>query len=183
MLQWLGNHVTVMDNIMAKISNFTLSQQLHQRMCAHALSLALAESCTGGMLSEAITRISGASDYFHCSFITYSNQSKQRELGVPASILTEQGAVSSACAKAMAEGALEKSGCDIALSITGIAGPLGGTPTKPVGTVHFALADKRRASVVVTAVQLHSGRQHIRYQATKVALTLLNRHVEQYYSA
>ena len=81
----------------------------------------------------------------------------------------------------MAQGALARSGCDIALSITGIAGPLGGTSAKPVGTVHFALADKRHASHHATSLQLRSGRQHIRYQATKVALTLLNRHIEQYY--
>ena len=100
--------------------------------------MATAESCTGGLVAAALTAIAGSSDVFECGFVTYSNEAKQRLLGVPAAILLRHGAVSAEAAAAMAKGALKRSSADFAVSITGIAGPAGGSKEKPVGLVHFA---------------------------------------------
>lgn len=102
--------------------------------------LTLAESCTGGLISNMLTDVPGSSDYIERGFITYSNRSKVEVLGIPEKILKEHGAVSAEVARAMAEGALMVSGADVALAVTGIAGPAGGTKDKPVGTVHIAIA-------------------------------------------
>jgi nicotinamide-nucleotide amidase len=102
--------------------------------------IALAESCTGGMIGSLLTEIPGSSNWFDRGWISYSNESKQAELGVPADVLKEHGAVSEPCVRAMAAGARDRSGCPIAISVTGIAGPGGGTPEKPVGTVWIACA-------------------------------------------
>src|SRR5262252_681774 len=104
------------------------------------LKIATAESCTGGLVAGALTEIPGASDVFDLGFVTYSNAAKQRMLGVAAVILERHGAVSRETAEAMAEGALAVSEADLAVAVTGIAGPDGGTPDKPVGLVHFAAA-------------------------------------------
>ena len=102
-----------------------------------------AESCTGGMVAAAITDIAGSSAVFDRGFVTYSNQAKTQMLGVPEKLIMAHGAVSEAVAKAMAQGALKNSSATLAVSITGIAGPSGGSETKPVGLVHFACATKR----------------------------------------
>ena len=109
------------------------------------LKLSLAESCTGGMIGCRITSISGASSFFLGSAVTYSNESKERILGVSHESLIDHGAVSEAVAKEMAEGSLRIYGSDIAASVTGIAGPNGGTPEKPVGTVWMAVTDGKRS--------------------------------------
>lgn len=103
-------------------------------------SLATAESCTGGWVSKVLTDLPGSSVWFQCGLVTYSNSAKQSLLGVPAALLDRHGAVSAAVARAMAEGALRVSGCDVAVAITGVAGPSGGSMAKPVGLVHFAWA-------------------------------------------
>ena len=105
-----------------------------------ALRLATAESCTGGLIIAALTEIAGSSTVVDRGYVTYDNRAKQEVLGVPAEILTTVGAVSEACARAMAEGALGRAGVDLVVAVTGIAGPGGATPEKPVGLVHFALA-------------------------------------------
>lgn len=105
--------------------------------------IATAESCTGGLIASRITDISGSSAYFEQGFVTYSNQAKMRLLGVSKDIVATEGgpgAVSEACARAMAEGARAAAGSEVGLSVTGIAGPTGGTPEKPVGTVYMAVA-------------------------------------------
>ena len=106
------------------------------------LSLALAESCTGGMIAEMITNVAGASDIFYGSAVTYVNSAKEHILGVARETLEKHGAVSSECAEEMACGARRVYGADVAMSVTGIAGPGGGSEAKPVGTVWFGLATK-----------------------------------------
>src|SRR6266850_1830221 len=107
---------------------------------ARKLTIATAESCTGGLVAATLTEIPGSSDVFERGFVTYSDAAKAAMLGVPTSILERFGAVSRETAEAMAQGALAQSEADLAVSITGIAGPGGGTPGKPVGLVHFAAA-------------------------------------------
>ena len=109
---------------------------------AKGLSLALAESCTGGMIAETITNVAGASDIFYGSAVTYVNSAKEHILGVAHETLEKHGAVSSECAEEMACGARSVYGADVAMSVTGIAGPGGGSEGKPVGTVWFGLATK-----------------------------------------
>lgn len=106
------------------------------------LMLATAESCTGGLIAGLITSVPGSSDVLDCGFVTYSNAAKTRMVGVPAELILRVGAVSEDVARAMAEGALSNSGADIAISVTGVAGPGGGTALKPVGLVHCAAARK-----------------------------------------
>jgi nicotinamide-nucleotide amidase len=138
--------------------------------------IAVAESCTGGLVSAALTAIPGSSDIFEVGFITYSNEAKMRTLKVASNIIETFGAVSIATAWAMAQGALERSSADIAVSITGIAGPDGGTDQKPVGTVVFAQArrDANPEDVIAdTRLFENTGRGPIRIQAALVALELL----------
>ena len=107
---------------------------------ARGLTLATAESCTGGLIAGALTAIAGSSSVVMCGFVTYSNEAKQRMLGVPFSVLEGYGAVSDSTARRMAEGARREGQVDVAVSCTGIAGPGGATPGKPVGLVHLAVA-------------------------------------------
>ncbi|GAB4174081.1 MAG: CinA family protein [Thalassobaculales bacterium] len=107
---------------------------------ARGLMLATAESCTGGLIAGALTAIAGSSDVVDRGFVTYSNAAKTDMLGVPPRLIAEHGAVSEAVARAMAEGALARSAADIAVAVTGVAGPGGGSAAKPVGLVHLALA-------------------------------------------
>jgi nicotinamide-nucleotide amidase len=127
--------------------------------------LALAESCTGGMVAEAITSVAGSSAWFDCGFVTYSNQAKINMLGVSAQTLEKYGAVSEETAKEMVQGCLKNSQAQVAGSITGIAGPDGGTADKPVGTVWLAWAGDNLP--LETKVYVFAGnRQQIRQQAT-----------------
>jgi nicotinamide-nucleotide amidase len=114
-----------------------LARGLGQRLQAQGQILATAESCTGGWVAKVMTDISGSSAWFDCGFVTYSNQAKQRMLAVPAELLAADGAVSEGVVKAMVRGALQNSGATLALAISGVAGPDGGSAEKPVGTVWF----------------------------------------------
>jgi nicotinamide-nucleotide amidase len=125
----------------------TLARLLIDEARGKSLRLATAESCTGGLVSGAVCAIAGASDVLERGFVTYSNRAKQEVLGVPGDLLADHGAVSEPVVRAMAEGALENSNAHVAVAITGIAGPGGGTPMKPVGTVHFATASTRKGIV------------------------------------
>ncbi len=136
--------------------------------------LAVAESCTGGLLAHRITNVAGASEVFWGGWVTYDNAAKTGQLGVRAEILQDEGAVSGACVKAMADGALDRSAADHALAITGIAGPTGGTLEKPVGTVYIALASKGAP----TEVQLQRNpydRETFKHVTTQQALEMLRR--------
>jgi nicotinamide-nucleotide amidase len=140
-----------------------------------ALKTAAAESCTGGLVSGLLTEIAGSSAVFERGFVVYSNEAKEDLLGVPAETLRAHGAVSAETARAMALGALGRSRADIAVSITGIAGPDGGAPHKPVGLVHFGCA---RADGSLEAIERRYGgigRSAIRLAAVETALTILEK--------
>lgn len=119
------------------VADIPLEQQLAEVMTARRLTIATAESCTGGLVSARITSIAGSSSYFLGGIVAYSNGVKQSLLGVPADLLEQHGAVSRECALEMARGARRATGADIGVSTTGIAGPGGATPTKPVGLVYI----------------------------------------------
>ena len=139
-------------------------------------TIALAESCTGGLVAAALTEVAGSSAVFDRGFVTYSNDSKREILGVPETILDAFGAVSVATAWAMAQGALKHSHADIAVAISGIAGPDGGSAQRPVGTVVFARAIRHADSEEVDAEEQRldgSSRSAVRYQAALIALELL----------
>lgn len=152
---------------------FVLCQRLGQLCLQKNRQIALAESCTGGTLAACITEVPGVSHWFNGSAVVYSNIAKTQVLGVDPRILAQYGAVSEPVAKAMAQGALEKFQSTLALSITGVAGPDGGTQEKPVGMVCFALADKMHGTCKAKTLHLTSGRGHIRSCAAKVALEWL----------
>jgi nicotinamide-nucleotide amidase len=138
----------------------------------HGLRLATAESCTGGLAAGLITSIPGASDVFDCGFVTYSNTAKTTLLGVPESLIARHGAVSEEVALAMAEGALARSGADLSVSVTGVAGPAGGSSAKPVGLVHIAAARRNRTTVHARCLFGDLGREAIRLRSLSEMLRL-----------
>lgn len=137
------------------------------------LMLATVESCTGGLVAGALTAIPGSSDVLDRGFVTYSNAAKTALVGVPPGLIAEQGAVSEAVARDMAEGGLRAAGVGAAVAITGIAGPGGGTADKPVGLVHFAVARAGRPTRVREMRFGDIGREAIRVASVRVALELL----------
>ena len=149
------------------------AEQLVAALRAKAWKMATAESCTGGLVAAAITDIAGSSDVFDRGFVTYSNRAKSEMLGVDPALIEANGAISEAVARAMAEGALKMSGADIAVSITGIAGPGGGSAAKPVGLVHFACAT-RDATRHLRIEFGDQGRGVVRSAAVAKALQLIS---------
>ncbi|MBI1845366.1 MAG: nicotinamide-nucleotide amidohydrolase family protein [Candidatus Rokubacteria bacterium] len=155
----------------------TLEQAVARRLLARGLTLSVAESCTGGLLGHRLTSVPGSSRYFERGVLVYSNEAKQEMLGVPEVILRAHGAVSAPCAEAMARGIAERSRTACGLSITGIAGPDGGTPTKPVGTVFIGLATPGH---LAARHFLFSGdRAAVKWQSTQMALDMLRRALEE----
>ena len=154
---------------------FALSERIGLRLKAAGARLATAESCTGGWVAKACTDVAGSSQWFECGFVTYSNRAKVRDLGVSEQTLATHGAVSEATVLEMAAGALRVASVDLAVAISGIAGPDGGTPGKPVGTVWFAVASRRGTKTVTTAeAQLFPGdRELIRRYSVERALRLV----------
>ena len=155
------------------MSSIDHAKTLAQLLLSRGWKLALAESCTGGLVCATLTELSGSSEWFERGYITYSNQAKTECLGVPEKLIQTYGAVSEPVAKAMAQGAQINAGVELAASITGIAGPTGGTKDKPLGTVCFgwAIRDAAGANIVSCETKLFSGdRQSIRQQATEHAL-------------
>jgi nicotinamide-nucleotide amidase len=143
------------------------------------LKLATAESCTGGLVAGALTEIPGSSDVVERGFVTYSNEAKQAMLGVPAGTLERHGAVSRETAEAMAKGALANAPVDLAVSITGVAGPGGGTAAKPVGLVHFAAA-ARDGSLIHREMRYGDiGRAEVRRRSVLQALAMLQELAER----
>lgn len=141
---------------------------------AEGRMLATAESCTGGLLAGLITHVAGSSDVLERGFVTYTNRAKTEMIGVPAPLIEKVGAVSEEVARAMALGALEHSGADIAVSITGVAGPAGGTADKPVGLVHFAAAARGNGAIHQRRV-FTGDRESIRIASLETAMELAMR--------
>ncbi|MCA7121065.1 MAG: CinA family protein [Acidibrevibacterium sp.] len=150
---------------------YRAAEALLGRLRARGLRLATAESCTGGLVAALITAIPGASDVFGHGFVTYANEAKIDLLGVPAALLAAHGAVSEAVARAMAAGALARAAAGVALAITGIAGPGGGSAEKPVGLVWFGLA--RAGEVRALSRKFLGSRNEIRAAATREAINQL----------
>ena len=160
---------------MADGSHRKLAEDVLTAARSKKLKIATAESCTGGLVSGALTDIPGSSDVVDRGFVTYSNEAKMQMLGVPAHTLEQHGAVSEQTARAMADGALAHALADLSVSITGVAGPGGGTDAKPVGLVHFAAARKGHATIADKHLFGDIGRSAIREKSVDVALTLLLR--------
>ena len=159
-----------MDNLEEQIA-FGVDR-LAERMQRKGWLLACAESCTGGLLAKSCTDVAGSSRWFECAYVTYSNKAKSAMLGVSPELIEEFGAVSEPVAAAMLTGVLEKSGGDLAASITGIAGPAGGTAEKPVGTVCFGFGVK--GGEIESSRELFSGdRQQVRQQSVLYVLDKL----------
>lgn len=151
----------------------TLAQAVAALLIEQRLKLATAESCTGGLLAKMLTDVPGSSAYFTRGYVTYANEAKTQLLGVPASLLAEHGAISEEVARSMAAGCLKVSESDFALSITGVAGPTGGTAEKPVGLVCFGVADRMEVTTKRVLFGEHLSREQIRDRAAKTALNLL----------
>ena len=147
----------------------TLARQLGDKLRQRDLKVTTVESCTGGGLASAITDIAGSSGWFDMGFVTYSNNAKQQLVGVSEFTLIKFGAVSEHVVQEMAEGALACSGADIAVAVSGVAGPSGGTKEKPVGTVWFAWAQKD-GDTITQLHHYHGGRAEVRNQAVMAAL-------------
>ena len=143
------------------------------------LTVATAESCTGGLVAGALSAISGSSSVLDRGFVTYSNQAKEQMLGVAPTTLEAHGAVSRQCAEEMAKGALAHAGVDLAVSITGIAGPTGATPGKPVGLVHFAAASRGGQLIAHEAQYGDVGRSQVRRLSLLQALAMLSELAEK----
>jgi len=148
---------------------YVLAAQVGALLKSHGLMLATAESCTGGGVAQAITEVAGSSAWFERGFVTYSNLSKQQMLGVREATIMQYGAVSEMTVREMAEGALQHSNAQVALAVSGIAGPGGGVAGKPVGTVWFAWGTKQ-GETRAQRFQLDGNRAEVRAQAVRIAL-------------
>lgn len=153
----------------------TISQQLVGLLTTQGKRITTIESCTGGLVAGAITAISGSSAVFDYGFVTYSNTAKTRLVHVPQALIETYGAVSLQVARAMAEGGLREAGADIALSITGIAGPTGGSTEKPIGMVCFGLSRSGRKGEIITEARIEQfgaiGRDAVREKSVELALS------------
>ncbi len=146
---------------------------LIQAYTERGLKIATAESCTGGLVAALLTEIPGSSAVVERGYVTYSNEAKSEMIGVPAGLIAAHGAVSEPVARAMADGALSRSKADVAVAITGIAGPGGATATKPVGLVHFGVARKDAPTRHLERRYGDLGREQVRRRAVEDALALL----------
>jgi nicotinamide-nucleotide amidase len=149
-----------------------ITRELARVLIKNHWHLSAAESCTGGMVAASITDLAGSSEWFERGYVTYSNQSKSEDIDVSQNLIEQHGAVSDQVARAMALGAKQNSGSDLSLSITGIAGPTGGSPEKPIGTVCFAWA-LANDQIVSETKHFEGNRQQIRQQACDFSLRKL----------
>jgi nicotinamide-nucleotide amidase len=159
------------------IGEQTLEETVARQLATAGLTVAVAESCTGGLLGHRLVRTAGASLYLDGGVIAYSNAAKSRWLGVSEDLITRSGAVSAEAARAMAEGVRARAETDLAIAVTGIAGPSGGTPEKPIGLVYIALAHPEGTDVREMRYGTEPGRQGIQYLASQTALDMLRLHL------
>ena len=152
----------------------SMEEVVGRELTRHQATIATAESCTGGLLAERLTRISGSSAYFLGGVVSYSNSLKSAWVDVPADVIESRGAVSSEVAVALADGIRRRTGATLGVGITGVAGPTGGTPEKPVGTVHIAIADASGSKE--RGIFFPGDRDRIRWQASQAALDLVRRY-------
>lgn len=157
---------------------FNIALLLSEELREQKLRLVTAESCTGGLLAALLTEISGSSAYIDRAFVTYTNRSKQEMLGVPGDVLADYGAVSEPVARLMVQGALENSRANIAIAITGVAGPTGGTPLKPVGTVHLACLRENRSLIHEVRNYGNIGRNEVRLASVETALEMIKEQIQ-----
>jgi len=152
-----------------------LAREVGTRLLESRRRLVAVESCTGGWIAKLCTDIAGSSEWFDCGFVCYSNAAKTRDLGVPARVIESEGAVSESVVRAMAEGAIERTGAHVAIAVSGIAGPGGAVPGKPVGTVWFALAHRAPEGLACQGhlIQFDGNRDAVRRRAVEYALNLL----------
>ncbi len=150
-----------------------LAEEVLNEARQKGLRIATAESCTGGLICGLLTEIPGSSDVVERGFVTYSNEAKSDLLGIPFSLIQDNGAVSEVVARAMAEGAIQRSMAQLAVAVTGIAGPGGGTPDKPVGLVHMAAAREGHPTLHEVHRFGDIGRTEVRLKTVEAALTLL----------
>lgn len=162
----------LLGNLVFGTGEETIQGIVGRLLCEKEKTLAVAESCTGGLVAKLLTDVPGASEFFTCGWVTYSNAAKSQQLGVPASLIEAWGAVSEPVAKAMAEQAARKCGCDYALGITGIAGPGGGSEQKPVGLVYISVLAGGHCQVHRCHFA-NAGRDSVRLRAAQTALNLL----------
>jgi nicotinamide-nucleotide amidase len=155
-----------------------LAQDVVAALKVGGLTIATAESCTGGLVAGALTSVSGSSDVVYGGYVTYANEAKIGMIGVPFALLKQFGAVSKEVAVAMAEGALAAAGTHIAVAVTGIAGPLGGTDRKPVGLVHFAVATLEESRHLKKSFDPTWSREQIRQASVIEALKLVRKAAE-----
>ena len=151
----------------------TLESVVAELLSRSSLTISLAESCTGGLVSKRLTDVAGSSKYISLNLVTYSNEAKMKELNVPEKVLLEDGAVSSACAEAMAKGARIHAGADIGVGITGIAGPSGGTKDKPVGLVYLGLSSENKVMTKELNLGERSSRSEIRFRTSNECLNMI----------
>jgi len=155
------------------------SQELVNLLISKKLKIATAESCTGGLLAKCITDVSGASSVFDMGIVSYANEIKNKFLNVPNEVLNTVGAVSKETAEAMARGIVNAANSDIGVGITGIAGPTGGTPEKPVGLVYFSVYLKKQDKIIVEKLLLNGTRDEIRKQTVSCVLEKLIAELER----
>ncbi len=162
--------MTPTDSVLA-----ALAREVGSRLHEARRRLVTAESCTGGWIAKLCTDIAGSSEWFDCGFVCYSNAAKTRDLDVPARLIETEGAVSDAVVRAMAEGALRRCDANVSIAVSGIAGPGGAVPGKPVGTVWFAVAQKieDRLECQGHLIQFDGNRDAVRRHAVEYALNLL----------
>jgi nicotinamide-nucleotide amidase len=163
----------ILGDIVFGVDDDTLASVVARELISRGLTLALAESCTGGLIASLVTDVPGVSQAFLAGVVSYSNESKQKFLGVTAELLARHGAVGDPVARAMAEGVREATGASVAIGVTGIAGPTGGTPDKPVGLVYIALADANATDV--RECRFTGNRDRVRMRAAMTALDMLRR--------
>ena len=154
----------------------SLEQEVGRLLLSLGITIAVAESCTGGLICHRLTNVSGSSDYLDCGVVSYSNRAKTELLGIPRQVIEEHGAVSEPCVRAMARRIKQLAGTDVGLSVSGIAGPTGGTPEKPVGTVYMAMAWDD--DVQCWKYSFGGSRAEIKQQTSEEALLRIREHLQ-----